>query len=77
MKSKRRWKLSLSGARIESMELQLLDAERDLLSRILDREFNNLRTEVHHTKTPEFRDQLRTEEALLKGLIDKLQPAES
>ncbi len=55
------------------MDMQLLDAERDLLLRVLNREYESARSEVHHTKTPEFREQLQKEEAILKGLIDKLQ----
>ena len=55
------------------MEVQLLDVERDLILRILGHEYERVRSEVHHTKTPEFREQLQKEEAVLKGLIDKLQ----
>jgi hypothetical protein len=55
------------------MQLQLQEAERDLMVRILEHALGEMRVEVRRTRTPDFHDRLQLDEELLKGVIGKLQ----
>ena len=46
--------------------------ERQELVRIVTRELEDTRVEVHHTHTPGFRDEVLQEEKLLRGMLSKL-----
>ncbi len=43
-----------------------------LLTNLLSRSLGETRVEVHRTHTPDFRDQVQHEEAVIRGLLDKL-----
>ena len=56
-------------------ELQLLltAEERDVLLGLLDRELRDTRVESRHTDfSPDYQDQVKREEEVLRGLLDKL-----
>jgi hypothetical protein len=57
------------------MDLQLSEAEHELLLRLLDHALGELRVEVRRTRTPAFHDGLAADEETLKGLIARLQQA--
>ncbi len=54
------------------MTIDLVDSERDLLTRLLDQAIADLRVEVRRTRTPDFHDRLINEEVILKGLLGKI-----
>jgi len=54
------------------MELLLTPAERDLLEGILKDALGSLREEVYHAETARFKDDLKADEALLRGVLNKL-----
>jgi hypothetical protein len=51
----------------------LTEDERAELMRILGRALEESRVEIHRTHTPDYRDRVLGEQALLRGLMDKLQ----
>jgi hypothetical protein len=54
--------------------LSLTAEERALLTRLLDLALRDTRVEVHRTHfSPEFREQVKAEESLLRGLLAKVQ----
>ena len=56
-------------------QLLLTAEEKDLLVRLLKKELGETRVEVHRTHfSPEYREQVKEEEALLRGLLGKLRP---
>lgn len=57
------------------MNLALNDAERELLLRVLDDELARLKSEIYHTDTWEYKEQLKSREDLLVGLIGRLRDA--
>ena len=54
------------------MTLVLSEAEVQLLQQILRGRMEELREEVRHSRVPEFREQLKDREQLLRGLLQKL-----
>ena len=52
--------------------LVLSDEEQQYLSTHLQSVLQETRVEAHHTMTPAYRDQVRREAALLRGLLAKL-----
>ena len=52
--------------------LVLSDEEQQYLSTHLRSVLQETRVEAHHTMTPAYRDQVRREAALLRGLLAKL-----
>jgi hypothetical protein len=54
------------------MELILTPAERDLLEGILEDALGSLREEVYHSETARFKDDLKADETLLRGILNKL-----
>jgi hypothetical protein len=61
---------------MSEVQLTLNAAERDLLLRLLRRELGDTRVELHHTHfSPDFRGEVKEEEALLRGLLGKLAPS--
>lgn len=54
------------------MNLELTAAERELLATMLDEAVRNLKSEIYHTDTPEYKDQLKERELLMIGLLRKL-----
>jgi hypothetical protein len=52
----------------------LLNAqEREELLRVLKSSLGETRVEVHHTHTPGYRENVKQEEEVIRGLLQKLQ----
>jgi hypothetical protein len=51
----------------------LSDQERDGLLALLRQAFAEARVEAHRTHTPDFRDQVLGQQALIRALIEKLE----
>jgi hypothetical protein len=56
------------------LQIQLSTEEALLLREILESYLGDLRGEVHHTDSFEYREALKHEEATLKRLLQQLQP---
>ncbi|HWP29938.1 MAG TPA: hypothetical protein VNM50_10430 [Chloroflexota bacterium] len=54
------------------MQLELTTDERALLANILDQALRDLKEEVYHTETMEYKEALKQREQLLQGLLRKL-----
>ncbi len=54
------------------MELTISDPEREILLRILHSAVGDVRSQVRRTHSPEWHDGLKEEEAVMKGLLQKL-----
>lgn len=54
------------------MELTLTPAERELLEGILKDALGSLREEVYHAEEARFKDDLKADEVLLRGILGKL-----
>jgi hypothetical protein len=54
------------------MDLILTPAERDLLEGILKDALGSLREEVYHAEQARFKDDLKADEVLLRGILTKL-----
>jgi hypothetical protein len=52
--------------------LVLNERERQELLRLLEQSLKDTRVEVHRTHTPGYRENVQLEEALLRGLLDKV-----
>ena len=59
---------------MDEIILKLTPEESAILQRLVDSAIGDTRVEVHHTHhTPTFRDDLKKEEDVLRGLLLKLQ----
>lgn len=54
------------------MAIDLNEAERELLAEVLDKELEDIRSELHHTQGHDFKDSLREREALVRGLLARV-----
>ena len=55
------------------LQISLSAEERGLLVRLLQTELGETRVELHHTHfSPEYRSEVKAEEALLRALLGKL-----
>ena len=54
------------------MNLELTDKERDALASVLKDYIPELRGEIASGGKHEFKEELKTEEAVLKGILEKL-----
>lgn len=54
------------------MTINLNQEETTLLHEILETYLGDLRVEIHHTHTYEYKEQLHHEEAVLLGLLNRL-----
>jgi len=54
------------------MNLELTDKEKDALTAVLKDYLPELRGEISATSKHEFKEELKVEEATLKGILDKL-----
>jgi hypothetical protein len=52
--------------------LVLNEREREELLLLLEQSLKDTRVEVHRTHTPGYRENVQMEEALLRGLLDKV-----
>lgn len=57
------------------MELTLTAAESDLLRSTLDRAIGNLKMEISNTENFAMRNELKQDEVLLKGILERLRSA--
>jgi hypothetical protein len=57
------------------MRLSLDDREAALLRNVLDRHLSSLKEEVYKTENFQMRQELKADEALLKGIIARLEPS--
>ncbi len=59
-------------------QLTLTADERLLLVRLLSKELGDTRVELHHTHfSPEFRGEVKSEEAMLRDLLARLQSTQT
>lgn len=54
------------------MNIEISTTARELLLELLQSEMGEVRQEIHHTKTHEFRDKLKAREVLIRDLIEKM-----
>jgi len=54
------------------MPFELTREEKEMLRGLLEKEFDEIRTEIHHTKTHEYKESLKEREKRVQGLLDKL-----
>jgi hypothetical protein len=52
--------------------IELSDAECKVLTAMISKEIEETRVELHHTKDAEFREFLKEQEDVLKGLLKRL-----
>ncbi len=55
------------------VRLEMNEEEMALVRRILDSYVFDLRTEIHHTDNREFRQTLKHEDEVLRGLLQRLE----
>jgi hypothetical protein len=54
------------------IQVSLTGPERELVVALLETELRNTRVEERRTDTPDFQDEVKREERLLRNLLDKL-----
>jgi hypothetical protein len=54
------------------MPVELSRQETDLMVGLLEREIEEIRTEIHHTRSHDYKDSLKEREKLLNGLLGRL-----
>jgi len=54
------------------MDLYLGTKETELLTRLLERYLEDIRREIHHTDRAAFKSALKTDEALMRDVLEKL-----
>ena len=54
------------------MQISLSDEEANLLTAVASQYLSDLREEIYKTETFEVKDQLKREEAILKGILGRL-----
>jgi hypothetical protein len=55
------------------MNLDLTADERDYLLRLLREELGRLKAEIHRTEAADFKERLRSDEAILQGLLARIE----
>lgn len=55
------------------MQLVLTDEEKTEVLELVREEFEEIQTELHHTKNPGYRDTLKRRHVVLEGLLKRLQ----
>jgi hypothetical protein len=55
------------------MQLEVTDAERQILAEILTNALSNLKDEIYHTETYDYKEELKVRESTLIGLLGKVQ----
>ena len=56
------------------MQMTLSQEEARELHALLTSALADLRSEIHHTDSPEFRDHLQARQRVLTGMLDQLSP---
>jgi hypothetical protein len=59
------------------VNLDLGTDERTLLAGLVDESLRNLKEEIYHTDTADYKDQLKEREALMINILQKLNPGAS
>jgi len=54
------------------MAIELTKQQKELLTAMLEKELEDIRSEFHHTKGLDYKESLKEREALVRGLLDKL-----
>jgi len=63
----------IRGSRREvAMPVELSRDEMDLLVGLLEKEFDEIRTEIHHTRSHDYKDGLKVREKLVQALLGRL-----
>ena len=55
-----------------AMTIELTEAQAELVESILSNRLGNLSSEIRHTDSPQFRQELREERELLREVLGKL-----
>lgn len=53
---------------------KLTEAEWALIVELLEREFEELPVEIHHSRTTTYREELRARRELIRNLLERLRP---
>ncbi len=54
------------------MQIEISNEGRELLHDLLESALGEIRQEIHHTKTHEYRDKLKEREVVIRDLLAKL-----
>jgi hypothetical protein len=54
------------------MPIELDPLEKDLVTNLLEKELEEIRSELHHTRGHDFKDTLKERELLVRGLLARL-----
>jgi hypothetical protein len=55
-----------------TMAIDLNESEREFLVSLLERELEDVRTELHHTQGHDYKDTLKAREALVRELLARV-----
>lgn len=56
------------------MPIELSNEEREILVGLLEREFGEVRTEIHHTRNHDYKEGLKEREKRVHDLLGRLKP---
>ena len=59
------------------MIIELGPAERDLVTDLLEKELEDIRSELHHTQVHGYREALKDREKLVRDLLEKMKRSPS
>jgi hypothetical protein len=54
------------------MQIDLSQEEKDLLMGLLEKELDEVRSELHHTQAHDYKESLKVREQLVRALLAKL-----
>lgn len=54
------------------MAIELSEPEKDLLAAVLQKELEDIRSELHHTQVLDYKESLKRRESLVRALLEKL-----
>jgi len=54
------------------MHIDLSQAEGELMAGLLEKELDEIRSELHHTQGHDYKERLKAREALVRGLLVKM-----
>ena len=54
------------------MHIDLSQAESELLAGLVEKELEDIRSEIHHTQGRDYKESLKVREALVRGLLARL-----
>ena len=55
------------------MAIELSQPEKELLTALLEKELEDVRSELHHTQGHDYRDSVKEREKVVRGLLVKLE----